>query len=294
MKADAKVLDSFDFDLIGLFSEKQYDILKKYAYENQNKIMSYWTNNDFDSLQYILKYASSKLYFFESFLKQNEELYSVFRMGALIGTNESYEKLRHEEQYNKIVAEAAFQSLNTIKYLDSITKLLERYGLLTHAEISNHLSLKTSTLTEAIKKIKDTGIINIQSSGKYKIYSLTDLGVRYGRFLREQEKDNVEKDDFLKSLKLLISSLNSKYEIKELEKNILSILEVDAVINNGDKIMVHIDSPRYLEMKNLQVEKIENEVNERIKIDCKYSVPDNTNQNIIDAKIMKFPEKMKA
>ena len=67
MKVDSKVLNSFDFDLIGLFSEKQYDILKKYACENQTKIISYWTNNDFDSLQYILKYASSKLNFFESF-----------------------------------------------------------------------------------------------------------------------------------------------------------------------------------------------------------------------------------
>jgi hypothetical protein len=47
-----------------------------------------------------------------------------------------------------------------------------------------------------MKRILNTGFVHVISSGKYKLYSLTDAGIRYGRMIRT-EKSTMSFDDLI-------------------------------------------------------------------------------------------------
>lgn len=186
-----EIIASLKEEPVELFQAEEFQKLIKYAETNQANLDTYWQNNSNEEIHLFLKYATSKLAYFENFTQSDVQQCSAFKLGKLLGAIESYGKIIYEKKLDRLVVDRLYEDGRTIKYLDDIVKLLESHGGLTHAELCKYLSLKTSTLSEAIKKVLATGIVDFRCAGKYKIYSLTDDGIRYGRYIRNQKRDMV-------------------------------------------------------------------------------------------------------
>ena len=189
-------------------------------------------------------------------------------MGAFLGSIESYGNILYEKKNEQLVIDRIYKEGHTIKYLDNIVRLLENHGGLTHAELCKYLMLKTSTLSEAIKKVKEAGVINIHSSGKYKIYSLSDIGIRYGKYLRNQKRNQTTNTQLLKLVEQTVSSISSVAELEEFKEHILEILNIEGALSKGQKVTIHIDGPKMIEIKHVKVNAIDN-INDKTDIYCK-------------------------
>lgn len=65
-------------------------------------------------------------------------------------------------------------------YLEAITRLSETKGYVKAVDISEFLSVQSSSVTRMIQKLDEAGLVKYE---RYRNISLTPLGERYGRFL---------------------------------------------------------------------------------------------------------------
>ena len=155
--------------------EQRNDELTAVAEDIQEQLLFDWTGEKRQEVRKELKYDSALLAYIERFLKKlDSSRHAALRLGALLGTVESLERLQYE-QNQTAWAEARF-SKEPVKHLREVVQALETHGTMTHTELSEYLKMNAPTLTEAMKKIVNTGVVQTSSIGKYKLYSLTDEG----------------------------------------------------------------------------------------------------------------------
>lgn len=254
---------------VELFQAEEFEKLIKYAETNQKSLNTYWQNKSLEDVQLFLKYATSKLSFFENFIQSCVQQFSAFKIGKLMGAVESYGKIIYEKEQDRLVVDRLYEEGHTVKYLDDIVKLLESHGGLTHAELCEHLSLKTSTLSEAMKKVLATGIVDFRSAGKYKIYSLTEEGIRYGKYIRNQKRDIVSEEQLITLIKSSLESSQSGQALDAFKEQLFELLGIEGTsVKQHQKVMLHIESPKKIEIKDVEISRIENSVNEKTHIYC--------------------------
>lgn len=275
-----EIVCSLQEEPVTLLQTQEFLKLINYAKENQQKLDSLWLDGNTENIQLFLKYATSKLSYLESYLETEINYYSILRLGALLGAVESYEKILYDRQQENLAVNKIYEDGHTIKYLDDIVRLLENHGGLTHAELCKYLSLKISTLSEAIKKVKDAGVISTRTSGKYKIYSLTDVGIRYGKYIRNKSKNNISSNDILQLLQHYVDASTPSVELDVFRDSVLKIFELGATINKNQEIMLHIQSPRLIERRNVQVMEVERNDDEKTHLYCKWDGLRTNNENI--------------
>lgn len=195
-----------------LLKNMQFQDLLDYAEERQQDIFAEWLERDEEDFRGILRYEYALLDETADFLHMDEPRYAVLRLGSLLGTVESFERMffeRREDQW----AQARFQKeAMQVKHLPEVVRALETHGAMFHAELGEHLGLNPSTLTEAMKKVLDTGAVQASSSGKYKIYTLTDAGLRYGRELRKKKRSGDPLDEALQTIRDRLENMNSEVD----------------------------------------------------------------------------------
>ena len=206
---------AWDADIQAWLEKKNFSAIARYSKENIRTILLKWQESDFEELERNLSMGSTVLQFFKAGLETMSEQSALLDIGILLGTVESFQRLLYERgQANRDIARNANQERH-IKHLPKVISALETHGSMTHTEMSEYLGLKTSTLSEAMKKILETCFVQAIFAGKYKVYSLTDAGIRYGRRLRS-EKQEVSFDDLIQVLQDKIDRIpddNTKLQI---------------------------------------------------------------------------------
>lgn len=158
------------------------DELAAAAAESQEQILSDWMGGRQQAVRQELKYDSALLTYIERFLKSlDASLYAVLRPGTWLGTVESLERLQYEQNQTEWAEERFAKAY--VKHLSEVVKALETHGAMSHTELSEFLGMEASALTEAMKKIVDTGAVQVSGVGKYKLYSLSDEELRYEKEL---------------------------------------------------------------------------------------------------------------
>lgn len=120
---------------------------------------------------------------------------------------------------------------------------------MTHGELAEKLDLNyPSTLTEIMKKTADLGLVMIKKSGKYKLYSLTDAGIRYAKQIRAGDSEEA-----------LLATIIKKYDLRTNEETLdyylrsLSSEENGMVIKPGQNIGIMTDANR--KIQDMKVER---------------------------------------
>lgn len=210
-----------DYDLLQALDHEEYERIEEYSRSNQFNLFVKWINGKYSELRKSLRLGSALLHYFERAIQSSQKLKAVFRLGALLGTIESIEKKLIEHSQDQWVKARYDKELSSIKHFDEIIELLQNNTVLTHTELCEKMGLKTSTLTEAIKKVIDVGAVSSTPSGKYKLYSLTDEGRRLARNIH---RDNLKNDkiDILEAFRNELQKVNDRDEAKRILESLVA------------------------------------------------------------------------
>lgn len=195
-----------------------------YAEERQQEIFVSWLEENEASFRGSLRYESTLLDEVSDYLRRDETSYAVFRMGSLMGTVESFGRIIYEQGQTQWAQVSLQKEIHQVKHLSEVIQALETHGPMTHAELSKYLGVKLSTLSEAMKKILETGAVQASVSGKYKIYTLTDSGLRYGRELRKRKQGGSPQDEAVRTLQDYFKNVNDEAESMAVRGKLRSIL----------------------------------------------------------------------
>jgi DNA-binding MarR family transcriptional regulator len=197
-------------DLRALIQQSRYQELINYAHEAKQEVFLKWLDGTSEELQQYLRYQSALLDEVPNLLRPEKSSFAFLLLGSLMGTVESFERAHYETQQSQWTWDRLQEEGTSIKHLSQVVQMLEVNGAMTHKELSSSLKMNPPTLSEAMKKILETGAVQVSSSGKYKIYTLTDAGLRYGRDLRKRRQGGSPLSAVTKSIQeLMVSAPNS-------------------------------------------------------------------------------------
>lgn len=224
-----------DLDLDAALQNQEFNTIEEYVEENQRYIASQWIQDDLPLLRKILRFGTAILSRQERKIKDDNTQHAIFRLGALFGTLESFNYLMYENDRKQQTVDAYTKDVKCIKHLQEVVLLLDLYGDLTHSEISEKLHLNAPTLTEIMKKIIPTDLVRITAAGKYKLYSLTDIGRRLAVHLRGIKSESNQLDAIFEQLKEYTQQTNERERIR---KHMVAIMaELDgAPLFPGDEV----------------------------------------------------------
>ena len=234
-----------NIDLVQEFTSENYEKIICCADDAQRELIYHWHVKDSLVAEQLILMSRSILNFWTDSIIKNRLWTALIRCGAWIGTLETIEKHIYEKNMDSWSQKRIYKNLLSIKHFDEILRLLEVKGVMTHGEMVEKLHLNnSSTLTEIIKKTRDFDIIDIKKSGKYKLYSLTDAGVRYARQIRSGE-------DRQHLLKNIIEEYGLNTDEKSLDSRLRSMNQ-EISVKPGQRLKVKIDNSK------IQVTEIDN------------------------------------
>lgn len=217
-------------ELQSMLVEEENQELVTYAEQMKAKLLADWIGSKTESLRKELRYESALLTYIKRFIQElDESRYAILRLGALMGTVESFERILYE-QNQTLWAEARFTK-EPVKHLPEIVQALETHGPMSHTEISDYLGIKPSTLSEAMKKVLNTGAVQVGAIGKYKMYSLSDSGLRYGKELRKNRKRDISLAELCEKLNQLFQETKDKVERETIRSTIMGLLDDELSLN---------------------------------------------------------------
>lgn len=219
-----------DLELVKFAEKKINEKVTEYTRENQRRIFLQWTEDAYEDLEKNLEYGSLLLSFFVDSLADNKER-ALFELGSLKGVVASFEHLLYEKGEELRLIEAKRSVFSTVKHLDEVVFALETHGNMTQSELCSYLQgMNASTLSEAMKKILATGLVTVTAMGKYRIYTLTDTGLKYGKMVR-RSNEMLDLPRVLKLLQTIIAHTPLGKERKNLAEKVETLFmngEVDA------------------------------------------------------------------
>ena len=173
-----------ELDLEELYHDGHFEKVVQVATENIDLVMSHYRNANYEVLERSIRTANVMASYLERSVQAVSDQ-ALIAAGKLMGCIETLEKIQYENERNRAVF-AQSRLLGT-KHLDRIVQILEDYGPLSQTQMGEILELQASTLSEVLKKVRMTNLIQSSPYGKYKMYSLTEEGVRYSKSIRSKK-----------------------------------------------------------------------------------------------------------
>ncbi len=202
-----------------------YEKVMDCADQTQTKLIHHWQLKDKEELKYLILTSNNVLNFWIDSIAKNKLWMALVRCGAWLGTLETIDRSVYEETMDSWLQKRVEKKISSIKHLPEIMHLLEVRGVMTHSELAEKLNLNyPSTLTEIMKKIADLELITITKSGKYKLYSLTDAGVRYAKQIRVDEGNKAILGGIIKEYGLRMSESELDTHIRSLSNEKSGVL----------------------------------------------------------------------
>lgn len=247
-----------ELDLEELYRNDQFETLIRVAAENTDLAMSHFRQANYEVLEKSIRLCSILASSLEGSIQAVSE-HALIAVGKLIGSIETLEKIQYENEQNR----AAFEQSKLLgtKHLDSIVQALATYGSLSQTQMCEMLSLQASTLSEALKKVRMTNLIQVSPYGKYKLYSLTEDGQRYSETLRKKKiytpgskPSKLDVDAAIKTLQLYLEDDETRDLCKERMQE-----ELGVVVTPGTKLSLH--DPVKHQITKFDVKEIVSDVN---------------------------------
>lgn len=247
-----------ELDLEELYHNGQFETLIRVAAENVDLAMTHFRQANYEVLEKSIRVGNILASNLETSIQAASNL-ALIAAGKLIGSIETLEKIQYENEQNR----AAFEQSKLLgtKHLDSIVQALATYGSLSQTQMCEMLSLQASTLSEALKKVRMTNLIQASPYGKYKLYSLTEDGQRYSETLRRKKiytpgskPSKLDIDAAIKTLQLYLEDDETRDLCKERMQE-----ELGVVVTPGTKLSLH-DSVKH-QITKFDVKEIVSDVN---------------------------------
>ena len=232
-----------DLDLNIALKEELHDSIIEYAEENQRQLLATAKRNETENLKKSLKLGTAIFRYQEKLFKTEKSKLSIYKLGVLFGSVDALNQLIYDSDQKQETIDNFKESIKCVKHLKKIISLLDLYGSLTHAEMSEKLDINPPTLTEIMKKVLPTTLVNVTHAGKYKLYSLTDQGRQLALYVREIKSESDQLETLFEQLKKYSQQTNDTERIKKYINNLLKELNGAAVLP-GEKVSFDFRDPQ--------------------------------------------------
>lgn len=166
-------------------AEQKNEELIHYSKKSRNKLLAAWNDDNKTLVRKLIGSYESVLNRFSRWIT-SLDMFSrmIFELGCLQGMVSCISHVLYCEKKQEEADTAYKGRLQYITHLSDIVKTLANEGSLSHTDLSKRLQMKPSTLSEAMKKIMIEDVVASTTSGKYRVYSLTDKGIHYAKYLK--------------------------------------------------------------------------------------------------------------
>ena len=164
-----------------LRNKAQYKDMVQLSKDNISLLTSLCSHRETPKLRKSISFGMVVLSYFERSLQKEDEDVALFYVGKLMGCVETLDRLQFAGDQNQMAVERA--KLFGTKHLDEVILSLWTHGSMSQTALRKSLNLRPSTLSEVLKKVRKTQLVQVVPYGKSKLYSLSDTGIQYGRML---------------------------------------------------------------------------------------------------------------
>lgn len=175
-----------ELDFEELYRDGRYEDIIQVSEKNTHLLISLCRHSERQALEKSVRFGAVVLSYFARSIQETLEKNALFSAGKLMGHLEALDKLQFASNQDQAAIERA--KLFGTKHLNEVILTLETHGTMSQTELSEALKLQASTLSEVLKKIRKTNLVQASPYGKYKVYSLTEEGIHYGAALRKKSK----------------------------------------------------------------------------------------------------------
>lgn len=234
-----------ELDLEELFHNGHFESLIRVATANIELVMSHFRNTNYAVLEKSIRMANILASSLEGSIQTASEQ-ALIATGKLIGSIETLEKIQYHNEQNR----AAFEQSKLLgtKHLDKVVQALAYHGTLSQTELCEILELQASTMSEVLKKVRMTNLIQSSPYGKYKLYSLTEEGQRYSENLQRKrlyipsgKPSQLDIEAAIKTLQLFLADNETQDLCKKRMQD-----ELGVVVSSGTRLSLHDSEKHYI------------------------------------------------
>lgn len=161
-------------------SEEKYNELMNYAQQKRTQMFSAINDGDKQRLNTICRKNMPIIRRILNWLKtQDAKMQAAYEMGCLHGSIMCMEQVMYTKSTEERIESEYEAKFRYIQHLDEIIKVIYSNGPQSNIDLSKALQMNPSTLAETMKNILPENLLLVSTSGKYKVYSLSDKGRHY-------------------------------------------------------------------------------------------------------------------
>jgi len=227
-----------DDDITSLFNNKDFEALQSYVTLNKRLLIHLWETEQIDELQKSLRFGTDEMNYLENWLKslpKENDYYLIFLLGSLSGILELMDRILYQHDQLKKTMNDIYTTAAATKHLSEVVMALEAHGTMTHSDLRTELNMNASTLTEAMKKILQTGLVKAAACGKYKLYNLTEAGRQYGKTIHNLRSEKHTSEELLAAISQAIEDSEDSTELRRQIEQLLTG-QTAHTISVGDKL----------------------------------------------------------
>ena len=206
-------IDLKELDFTEPYTAKEsYQQVHRFVYEVKSDLLDAWANAEHEEFEKALRILEQKTAQIRHCLNMNDVIVqSSILVGMLQGFTELFgELLRKERQDQRIIAMCASQSAATDRILMQLYEANDGQGM-RHGELADALGYSYSNLTNAMKRILNSGAVEAARTGKNTYYMLTPAGQRYCA-QKQKTRYTPSQDEIKKAVSKAIDFLYSPEE----------------------------------------------------------------------------------
>lgn len=162
-------------DFFSAINRREYREIEKYVRDNQHIVLS--------GNKTALRIGHGILKRFENRITADNSAKSYFLLGKLLGTIECMNHCIHEKEMNAQVLRDANASGISYELFEEVLKIVAVAGIISQKELMTKFYLSA----EEVEDIMHNFFFTESRVGEYKLYSLSDSGLRYYSLVKEQD-----------------------------------------------------------------------------------------------------------
>ena len=168
---------------------ENYDEIINYA--NQEKLLMLAAWND-QNMPVVKQRVSTLQLFIHQVkrllgLKDTKRDLMLYEMGYLAGIAGGLSHILHYQNKMEEAAKIYNDRLSDVKYASTIVSWLGLSGCISQIDLEEKLNSMDSDVSKSLCKLFEEDLVSVTVSGNYKMYSLTDRGLWYFKYLKDSE-----------------------------------------------------------------------------------------------------------
>ena len=170
---------------------ENYDEVINYANQEKLLMLAAWNDRNIPVVKQRISTLQSFIQHVKKFLgfKETKRDLMLYEIGYLAGIAGGLSHILHYQNKMEEAAKIYNDRLSDVKYASTIVSWLGLSGCISQIDLEKKLNSMDSDVSKALYKLFEEDLVSVTVSGNYKVYSLTDRGLWYFKYLKDGEQE---------------------------------------------------------------------------------------------------------